>query len=127
MKIQFKVHPKCSSTDLEILLNTTTWNIYGCEKSHYSSDINTRIEAFNNLGYKNPIEIIEVNRLFQYTLTLEDSEILSYKLRKLYFENNGLLDDHPEDRIEDRTDWCELNDLYVILMEGLSELMSIKK
>lgn len=40
----------------------------------------------------------------------------------LYYENNGLLDSFPEDRVESRTDWNTLNDLYSTLMYGISEL-----
>ena len=125
MKVKFKVHPKCSDTELEILLNMTTWDIYKCKKTHLSPNIEDRIEAFNNIGYKNPISIVEVGGEFEYSIELDDKELFSYKLRKLYYQNNGLLDDHPEDRIESRTDWNELDEMYSTLMCGISELMNI--
>ena len=65
---------------------------------------------------------IKNKKWFIYTVYVNDLEYFKWKLRLLYYENNGLLDSFPEDRVESRTDWNTLNDLYSTLMYGISEL-----
>lgn len=127
-KIEFKVENKTSNSEYRAFYNLTTWELYKYENLHFSENIEKRKEGLKlltHLYHRKPIiKELEINnkKWFLYTVYLNDLEFLKWKLRLLYYENNGLIDSYPEDRVESRTDWDTLNELYSTLIYGISEL-----
>lgn len=127
-KIEFKVENKTQNTEYRAFYDKTTWDLYKYDNLHFSENIEKRKEGLKlltNLYHRKPTikEIfIKNKKWFIYTVYVNDLEYFKWKLRLLYYENNGLLDSFPEDRVESRTDWNTLNDLYSTLMYGISEL-----
>ena len=127
-KIEFKIENKTQSPEYNAFYDKTTWDLYKYKNLHFSEDIEKRKEGLKlltNLYHRKPTikEIfIKNKKWFIYTVYVNDLEYFKWKLRLLYYENNGLLDSFPEDRVESRTDWDTLNELYSTLMYGISEL-----
>lgn len=127
-KIEFKIENKTQSPEYNAFYDKTTWDLYDYKNLHFSEDITKRKEGLKLLTHlyqrKPIIKELEIKnkKWFLYTVYVNDLELLKWKLRLLYYENNGLLDSFPEDRVESRTDWDALNELYSTLMYGISEL-----
>jgi hypothetical protein len=127
-KIEFKVENKTQNTEYRAFYDKTSWDLYKYDNLHFSENIEKRKEGLKLLTHlyqrKPIIKELEIKnkKWFLYTVYVNDLELLKWKLRLLYYENNGLLDSFPEDRVESRTDWDTLNELYSTLMYGISEL-----
>ena len=127
-KIEFKVENKTQNTEYQAFYDKTNWDLNKYENLHFSENIEKRKEGLKLLAHlyhrKPTIKELEINnkKWFLYTVYVNDLEFLKWKLRLLYYENNGLIDSYPEDRVESRTDWDTLNELYSTLIYGISEL-----
>ncbi len=127
-KIEFKVENRTQNVEYNAFYDKTTWDLYKYDNLHFSEDLEKRKEGLKlltSLYHRKPTikEIfIKDRKWFLYTVYVNDLEFFKWKLRLLYYENNGLLDSYPEDRVESRTDWDTLNELYSTLMYSISEL-----
>jgi len=127
-KIEFKVENKTQNIEYNAFYDKTTWDLYRYDNLHFSENIEKRKEGLKlitHLYHRKPIIkelIIKDKKWFLYTVYVNDLEFLKWKLRLLYYENDGLLNDHPEDRVEERTSWERLEELYTTLLYGIDNL-----